>query len=164
MPYVYGYGGALRCIGQALERQEIVVFDLKSYACEFRLECGDPRPPYARIVRLSYSVADLERLEAEGRARRRMGSSPVDFGSLPEILRAVGSYIDHRSGHLLRVCNARVEPVIEVEYETMGRRLQHELLPLPAILEASTRMHQKRVKAQGGISSLGPLRKSHRSR
>jgi len=36
MPSVASYAGTLRCIGQALQRQEIVVFELKSYASDFR--------------------------------------------------------------------------------------------------------------------------------
>ena len=150
MPSVASYAGTLRCIGQALQRQEIVVFELKSYASDFHLQCGDPNPPYTNLIQLSYTVEDIEVLDQEGQARRgRRSSNDVQFDSLPEVLRALGKYVDSKLAYLSRICNADQsshDPSIELEYETRDGRLQAEKLPMSSILEMSTRMYKKRTK------------------
>jgi hypothetical protein len=155
MPSVASYAGTLRCIGQALQRQEIVVFELKSYASDFRLQCGDPNPPYTNLIQLSYTVDDIEALDQEGQTRRgRRSSNAVQFDSLPEVLRALGNYVDSKLAYLWRIYNAdqsSYDPSIELEYETRARRLQAEKLPLSSILEMSTRMYKRRTKTTNPI-------------
>jgi hypothetical protein len=45
MLYFPNYARALRCIGQALQTRNIEVFELKTDANEFRVQCEDPNPP-----------------------------------------------------------------------------------------------------------------------
>src|SRR6266545_8251512 len=70
MLYHPNYAGALRCIGQALQSHEIEVFELSSFANEFRVVAGDPNPPYTALIKLNFSVQDIEILDREGQARR----------------------------------------------------------------------------------------------
>jgi len=54
MLYLPSYAAAFRCIGQELQSQNIEVFELKSYASEFRLQCGDPNPPYTGVIEMLF--------------------------------------------------------------------------------------------------------------
>jgi len=71
MVNVSNYASALRCIGQALESQNIDVFELIVDKDQFVIECGDPNPPYKAILRLYYSPDRIRILDREGQARRR---------------------------------------------------------------------------------------------
>jgi hypothetical protein len=150
MPDVATYAGALRCIGQALQKQEIVAFELRTYGYDFRLQCGYPNPPYRNVIHLSYSLQDLEALERQGQARRGRPYNGVQFNSLPEVLRTLGKYVDDKVGHVWRVCNADqsiTDPTIELEYETRDRHVHAEKLPLSLISEMSMRMYKRRTKS-----------------
>jgi hypothetical protein len=156
MPYLANYAPALRSIGQALEKNNIDVFEIKNQAAEFRLECGDPNPPYLNLIRLKYSLNELEVLEHYGRARRGKSDVQIDFSSLPEILRALGKYIDSKSGHLIRLsnheCNAPFS--VQLDYETRDRRLHSEELSTEFVLRVCTRMYQNRRPGASSRSGI----------
>ncbi|HEU4344692.1 MAG TPA: hypothetical protein VFU31_24315 [Candidatus Binatia bacterium] len=148
MPDITSYAAALRCIGQALQRQGIIVFELQVYDYDFHLHCVDPNPPYT--IHLSYSLKDLEALERQGQAKRGRPSTGVRFNSLPEILRTLGKYVDEKGGSVWRICTADQsvrDPTIELEYKTRDRHLQAETLPLSLISEMSMRMYKRRTES-----------------
>ena len=88
MLYLPNYDVTLRCIGQALQSQDIQVFELRTDANEFRVQAADPNPPYTGLIELQFSLDSITILEREGQARRRQSKSEFRFDSLPEILRA----------------------------------------------------------------------------
>lgn len=120
MLYLPNYAAAFRCIGQELQIKNIEVFELKSHADEFRLQCGDPNPPYVRIIDLSFSKENIEIIDREGRKRRGQSTGEIRFDSIPEILRTVGEYLDKKSGYLRRVTNSPASP------EAAGTRISNQ--------------------------------------
>ena len=152
------YSGALRCIGQALQKREIEVFDLHGYDNEFRLLAGDPDPPYTALVELKFSSENIKILDREGQSQR--GQSAVDFrfDSVPEMLRALGEYIDSKRGHLRRVNNScssiADQPAVEIEYQTRAGDVRTENLTMSVLREASVRMYKKRTRLSSPISIL----------
>ena len=70
MLYLPSYAAAFRCIGQELQSQNIEVFELKSYANEFRLQCGDPNPPYTGVIEMLFSKEKIHMIDRAGRRRR----------------------------------------------------------------------------------------------
>ena len=82
MPYLAKYTAALRSIGQALQKGCIEVFEIKNERSDFRLQCGDPKPPYLNIVPLKYSLDDLDVLERDGQARRVKSDKQIELSSL----------------------------------------------------------------------------------
>jgi len=97
MFYLPSYAGAFRCIGQELQRQNIEVFELKSYADEFRLQCGDPDPPYTGLIEMMFSKEKIQMIDREGRRRRGQSTGEIRFDSIPEILRTVGNISTERA-------------------------------------------------------------------
>jgi hypothetical protein len=152
------YAGALRCIGQVLQSREIEVFDLKSAANEFRLQAGDPHPPYTGLLELQFSTETIRNLDREGRRLREEKTKDVRFDSIPEMLRAVGQYIDNRQCRLRRLSNSCSsigdQPSIEIEYETRQGDVMLENLSLSRLREASVRMYKRRTQLSNPINIL----------
>jgi len=90
VPLNFGYAGVLRCIGQASQKQTIDIFELKSYADEFRLQAGDPNPPYIALIEMRFSIAQIEVLDREVKMRRGQSNDGIRFDSISEILRGIG--------------------------------------------------------------------------
>jgi len=158
MLYLPNYAGALRCIGQALQNQKIEVFELRTHADEFRLQGGDPNPPYIALIELRFSIEDIKILDREGQARRRQSNAEIRFDSLPEILRAGGEYIDNKRGYLRRVNNSSSSSFdgssVEIEYETRAGDVQSKTLAMSFIREAAVRMYKRRTRFSNPISIL----------
>ncbi len=158
MLYLPNYAGALRCIGQALQNQKIEVFELRTHADEFRLQGGDPNPPYIAVIELRFSIENITILDREGQARRRRPNAEIRFDSLPEILRAVGEYIDNKRGYLRHVNNTNSssfdDPAVEIEYESRAGDVRSETLSMSFIREAVVRMYKRRARISNPINIL----------
>ena len=152
MFYIPNYAIALRCIGQALERQNIDIFELIADADGFVVQCADPKPPYTGIVRLHYSVDSITILDREGQAQRQRAKSEFRFDSLPEILRAIGGYLDPKRAQLLRLNNGCAPAgEVEVEYQTREREVQSEILLMDSIREIGVNMYKQRSRISNPI-------------
>jgi hypothetical protein len=149
------YASALRCIGQELESRDIEVFEVKRYAYEFRIRAGDPNFPYTGLIDIKFSTEQIELLERRGQARRGQSDEEMRFDTIPNMLRAVGEYID-KHGSLRRVDNSYPligeQPAIEVEYQTSAGDIRLETLPMSVIREASVSMYKRRVHRPDIIS------------
>jgi len=152
------YASALRCIGQALQKREIEVFDLQRYPDELRLQAGDPNPPYTALIDLSFTGESIEILYREGEARRGQSGADVRFDSIPEILRAVGEYLDRKRGDQLRritnSCHSNGLSAIEIEYKTRAGDVQTEILTASAIRDASVNMYKRRTHLSNPVNML----------
>ena len=141
---------ALRCIGQTLQHLEIEAFELKCYFRDFRLFAGDPNPPYTALIELKFSPEKIEALEREGQGRRGQSNLNLRFDSLPEMLRAIGEYVDNHKGRLRRIDNSYSSspnnPIMTIEYETRTGDLQIENLTMSSLHDASVRMYRRRSK------------------
>lgn len=147
MFYLPNYAVAFRCIGQELQSQNIEVFELQSYADEFRLQCGDPNPPYTEIIKMRFSKDKIEMIDREGRRRRGQSTGDIRFDSIPEILRAVGEYLDKKGGDLRWMSNIGPSPeeILELEYQTRAGQIERETLTMSFIRDACVRMYQRRT-------------------
>lgn len=156
MLYGPNYAAALRCIGQALQNQNIEVFELKTNVKEFRVQAGDPNPPYSALIELHFSPDSIEILDREGQARRRQSNSEFRFDSVPEILRALGAYVDSKHGHLRRLSNCCLpdQGDLEIEYQTRAGDVQTENLPMSFVREACVRMYKRRTRVSNPIDMI----------
>ena len=158
MQYFTNYAGTLRCIGQVLHNQEIEAFEINTYANEFRVLAGDPNPPYTALIELKFSVQDIEILDREGQARRGQSTTEITnvrFDSVPEVLRAVGEYLDHKRGYLRRVNNSSSsEAAVEIQYQTRAGDVQTENLTLNFIRETCVHMYKRRTRISNPINIL----------
>jgi len=152
------YADALRCIGQALQDQNIEVFELETEPDEFRAQCGDPNPPYTDLIEIRFSLDQIKNLDREGHARRGQRGATIRFDSVPAMLRAVGDYIDKKHGYLLRLGNTRASDsglgALEIEYETIEGDARSENLSMSFIREGGVRVYKKRTRLSKPISIL----------
>lgn len=156
------YASALRCIGQELESRDIDVFEIKRYANEFQIQAGDPNFPYTGLIEIKLSAEQIEVLEHRGRARRGKSNAVVKFDGIPNMLRAVGEYID-KHGDLRRVDNS-CPPIadqlaIEIEYRIRSGDIRLETLLMNVIREASIAMYKRRAHRPDIISFPARARK-----
>jgi hypothetical protein len=156
MLYLPNYARALRCIGQVLQTQNIEVFELKTDANGFRVQCEDPNPPYTALIELDFSPDNITILDREGQARRGQTNSESRFNSLPEVLRAVGEYIDSKRAHLRRLTNCCLsdQDAVEIEYETRAGDLRSETLSMSAIRETAVNMYKRRTRLSNPIDMV----------
>jgi len=144
------YAGVLRCIGQALENHGIEVFELRNHANEFRVLGADPNPPYTDLIELNFSLQNIEVLDREGQARRGRSTTDVGFDNIPEMLRAIGKYIDNKRGPLRRIDNScpsdSDDPIVQIEYQSRTGDVQTENLPMSLIREISVQMYKGRTR------------------
>jgi hypothetical protein len=150
MLYLPNYAVALRCIGQALQSQNIEVFELQWDASDFRVQGANPNPLDTGLIELRFSLDDTKILDREGQARRRRQlNHDFRFDSLSEILRAVGKYIDDQRGAQLRWlnnCCVSDEDEVEIEYQTRAGEVRTETLSMSAIREIAVNMYKKRTR------------------
>lgn len=148
MPQDHSYSNALRCIGQALEQRDVVAFELSCENEEFRLRCGSPSPPYVGLLELQFSEPEISVLERQGRARRGGPTKTLDFDGLPELLRAVGRFVDSKRGQLVRVCNVGLSALsddsFKVEYRGYTGEIRAETLFKASLHDRLTRMYKER--------------------
>ena len=156
MSYLPSYAAALRCIGQAVQSQNIEVFELKSHADEFRLQCGDPNPPYTALIEMTFSKEKIQIIDREGRRRRGQSTGEIRFDGIPEILRAVGAYIDKKGGYLRLInnCGSSFDTALELEYQTRAGQVEMETLAMSFIREACVRMYQRRTELNDPVNLL----------
>jgi len=156
MFYLPSYAGAFRCIGQELQSQNIEVFELRSHADEFRLQCGDPNPPYTGLIEMLFSKEKIQMIDREGRRRRGQLTGEIRFDSIPEILRTVGEYIDRKGGYLRWINNSgsSFDAALELEYQTRAGQVQMETLTMSFIRDACVRMYQRRTKLDDPVNLL----------
>ena len=155
------YANALRCIGQELESRDIEVFEVKNHANEFRVQAGDPNFPYTGLIDIKLSAEQIEVLDRRGQVSRGKASEEMKFDSIPNMLRAVGEYID-KHGYLRRVDNScplvADQLPMEVEYQTRAGDIRREMLPMSVIREASVSMYKRRARRPDITSFLARKR------
>jgi len=131
-----------RAIGQDLEAKAIATFCLRlAEGCYFVRGLRDGmRKPARRAnsiwkkfrnqgavsteaLELSYSMDEIERLDAVGRARRGSANGMPDFLGLPQQLRALAAMIDRKGGQITRLDRIAYEgmiPAITIDYRTFS--------------------------------------------
>lgn len=106
---------AIRGIPTRQESEKLPVTKLKAFKKTFLEICNTSKtlrrtatptvkvPGPSRLLRLNFTQADIDKLEREGQALRSdWECSPLSH-SLPQILRTVGWYVDHKKGQIHKI-------------------------------------------------------------
>ncbi|HXG50740.1 MAG TPA: hypothetical protein VNN77_04935 [candidate division Zixibacteria bacterium] len=156
----------LRAIGQALEARRVQVFELKKKGEQYVVK-GEPERSSSLIGRVlgelserlglrsaertwSYFPADIQRLEREGRAKRRRPHRLPDFYSLSNTLRTLGSYLDSKGAELLEIHKRPLS--VTILYRTRDGHPNVEERALVSFYGFFTDLHAKREKPPGTAS------------
>ncbi len=148
----HDHSKALRAIGQELVKRDIDLFELRCLRTEYYLQCGDPTPPYVGLIELSFTDDDVISLDLAGASQRGGTFKFVEFEGLPEILRAVGRYIENKEGMLLRISNTDASfdsETMRLEYESRDGRSHVEQVALTELAEIARRMYKERSRGGG---------------
>jgi hypothetical protein len=116
------YSSILRCIGQSLETMELKSLEVKTHGEMFIVQAWSRGTSMAMNLEKHYSLEDIQRLDAEGRAKRRPNAGPPNLLSVSQVLRWGGNYVDRVAGRLLRVSwqdqSDRIQ-ALTVQWETV---------------------------------------------
>ena len=94
-------------------------------------------------VELRYTNRDVERLDYEGQLRRMDPSRVADAGSLSQILRCIGAYLNQKRARLLKI--AREGEAVLLEYETSLGSQMKESFTLSGLYDLWVRMYLQRT-------------------
>lgn len=147
----YNYTKALRTIGQELEKRGIDMFELRCQRADYTVVCGDPKPPHTGLLEICFSGAEIRSLDLLAASQRGGSFKLVSFDRLPEVLRALGRYVDNKESEILRISTAASMPALNayrIEYESRDGRIQAEELTPLAVADMAMRMYRIRLHGQ----------------
>jgi hypothetical protein len=166
------YANALRAIGYALEAAKVEAFEVTCEAPNYVIRVESQSGKKRRIKdlfetaalkvlqrifagrhsktswagpELIYTPQHIARLDRDGRLKRREGGQP-DPHSLPQALRAIGAYLDHKDARLLQI--AKRGPSITIRYETALDGQKTEEFTPPSLYALFVQRYVKRSDRQ----------------
>ena len=155
------YVEELRAIGQMLTGRNIVDFELKhvdsgyfiqdlhEHTASFssRIQNWFHGAPYGtRAESLTISPAEIERLSAEGRARRNKAGQLTQFRELSNILRTVGAYLDSKEVELLELQKRPIS--ITLQYRDKSGGQETEDRPVTSFYKFFLELYERRGQTQ----------------
>jgi len=152
------YDHHLRAIGQALERRNINVFELKSEGDQYVVR-GKPQRDNSLLGQLrqywdrfagetdapiTFTASEIERLDREGKAKRAKAGRLPDFYNLSTTLRTVGSYLVSKDAFLLEIQKGSLN--LALLYQTREGHPNFEERPIASFYNFFVGLHGKRRK------------------
>jgi hypothetical protein len=157
------YDQQLRNIGQSLEAQRIIVFELTHQGERFIVK-GEPEKEISLLATLrnwqkrrrseglntslSFTGQDIDQLDRQGRANRSQANRLPDFYSLSNTLRTVGSYLDLKGAQLLEIHKRQLSVTI-LSHNKHGHP-EYEERTIVSFYDLFVRLHERRGKPQSG--------------
>jgi hypothetical protein len=150
------YAQILRAIGQAIERLELekfklvrggdgfVVQELVNYSEKQPGELEERRTARPKGREFHYTVGDIQRLEKGGQISRRYAEGLPEPDSLPNMMRAAGTYVDLKSGHLIEITKSD-DKGLAIQFQTINGEMHNELLDATELYSIFVRVYLKRA-------------------
>ena len=111
---------ALRCIGQSLEQVALKALEVKTHGDNYTVQAWKKGTSSSVDHDKHYTPEDINKLEREGRAKRKPFPIPFNPLNLSQVLRMAGNYVDLLRGRLVRVSwqdqSERIQS-ITIQYE-----------------------------------------------
>jgi hypothetical protein len=101
----------------------------------------EPESP-SGVLELHYTRDDIARIDAEEQARRKGTGGTPEAHALSQIFRAVGAYVDQKSGKLLAFSKANDE--ITIEYESALKKKLTEQFTVASLYDYWVKMYKRR--------------------
>jgi hypothetical protein len=164
--YRPSYSQSLRVIGQFLEtlkpkdfeiqlledevtvRLRVVEVIASPTSLKSKFSFRSPAPAPARTEETTserrYSIQEIEDLDREAQTKRVDADAPTDFYSLSQMLRTVGSYVDHRHLRLLSMNWDGARLILQLEGS--DKRSRTEEHAVSSFHDYFSRMYLRRKK------------------
>ena len=159
MPDKRSYDQQLRNIGQSLEAQRIVVFELSHQGERFVVK-GEPEKETSLLAMLrnwqkrrrseglntslSFTVQDIDQLDRQGRANRSQPNRLPDFHRLPNTLRTLGTYLDLKGAQLLEIHMHQLS--VTILSRNKDGHPEYEERSIASFYDLFLKLHQRRAK------------------
>jgi len=154
------YASTLRCFGQFLEDMELKALEIKTHNDDYILQAWNKGTSMTMDLDKSFTPDDVQKLEVEGRAKRKSFSGPPNMLSLPQVLRLAGNYVDRMHGRLVRVSwqdqSDKIQS-ITVQWEPDQTGHEPSESPMAVIEELCIHIYKQRKKI-----NLASERQGHR--
>jgi hypothetical protein len=98
--------------------------------------------PIVTRLDLRYTSADIDRLDREGRARRMNPQRIADPGSLSQLLRTIGAYINRKPARLVKISQEGTSAI--VDYQTFFGSRNREVLTAADLYDFWFEMYMRR--------------------
>ena len=152
------YAQILRVIGQTLERLSVDSFRISRVQDGFvvqelptieEIQSGEPqnsRPDRMNLNsrKFHYTYRDIEQLDRRESANRLEAEGLPDPESLSNMLRAAGTHVDLKGGHLIGFTKTD-DKSLEIRYETDGGGVHKEMLDAADLYSLFVRVYLKRA-------------------
>ncbi|MEA2658375.1 MAG: hypothetical protein QOF64_966 [Candidatus Binatota bacterium] len=171
MSQVSNYAQLLRPVGQVLETLKVESFSMTIAStgvhviAQKKAEKQSPEPELSMrvawqslrrqkaelargpeatsgVLELHYSRSDIERIDTEEQSKRRGKGAGSEAHSLPEILRALGGYVDQKGGQVLAV--KKDDQDVTIEYESALRKNIVEQFTVASLYDYWVKMYMHR--------------------
>ena len=93
---------------------------------------------------LRYTAKDMDRLEQQGKAKRRNVTDVPDVASLSQLLRTIGAYVAQKRARLVKI--ARYGESLVIEYDTVGGEKREETVSAASLYEFWAQLYMQRSK------------------
>lgn len=143
------YASILRCLGQFVEEMELKALEIKTHGEDYVVQAWSKGPAMTMDLDKHLTPADVQQLEAEGRAKRKAYAGPPNMLSLSQVLRLAGNYVDRLHGRLVRVSwqdQSEMIQAITVQWQASHSSIEPGESSLAVIDELAIHIYKQRKK------------------
>lgn len=93
---------------------------------------------------LRYTPNDVNRLQQEGKAKRKGGAAVPDVAKLSQLLRTIGAYVEHKQARLVKI--SRYGASLAICYETREGKTREESVSAGSLYEFWVQLYLQRSR------------------
>jgi hypothetical protein len=93
-------------------------------------------------LNLRYTAKDMDRLERQGKAKRKNLAGVPDVASLSQLLRTIGVYVEEKRARLVKI--ARHGDSLAIQYDTAGGMRREETVSAASLYEFWVKLYLQR--------------------
>jgi hypothetical protein len=93
---------------------------------------------------LRYTAKDMNRLEQDGKAKRRSPAGVPDVAGLSQLLRTIGAYVGHKNGRLVKI--SRYGEALVIEYDTASGDTTEEMVTAGSLYDLWVELYLQRSR------------------
>jgi hypothetical protein len=93
---------------------------------------------------LRYTTKDMDRLQQDGKAKRRTPAGVPDVAGLSQLLRTIGAYVEQKKARLMKI--SRYGESLVIEYDTVTGETREEKVTAGSLYELWVELYLQRSR------------------